>query len=228
MPPPLDPKTPRLRRPAALLAAAAGLALLAGCDVHENADLGNGKQLFAEKCGACHVLAEAGTKGTQGPDLDAAFAQARRDGMDRDTIEGVVERQIKFAQGGQMPVNLVRGQAVEDVAAYVASVAGKPGIKTKPVAGGGEGPGAQLFASQGCGSCHTLKAAGTSATIGPDLDQTLKGRGAAYVRQSIADPDAKLATGFARGIMPSDYGRKLSPKDLKALVDFILKSVKAG
>jgi cytochrome c6 len=41
---------------------------------------------------------------------------------------------------------------------------------TKHPAPAANGPGRQLFAST-CGSCHTLKAAGTHGTIGPDLDQ---------------------------------------------------------
>jgi mono/diheme cytochrome c family protein len=31
--------------------------------------------------------------------------------------------------------------------------------------------GKTIFASQSCGGCHTLKDAGTSGTVGPDLDQ---------------------------------------------------------
>ena len=47
-----------------------------------------------EKCGACHTLARAGTKGTQGPNLDESFRQALRSGMGRNTVEGVVHDQI--------------------------------------------------------------------------------------------------------------------------------------
>jgi mono/diheme cytochrome c family protein len=41
--------------------------------------------------------------------------------------------------------------------------------------GGGEGDpeaGASVFESAGCGSCHTFEAAGTSGTIGPNLDES--------------------------------------------------------
>jgi mono/diheme cytochrome c family protein len=216
-----------MKRPIGLitLAIVGGLAF-AGCDLHPNADTERGKALFAQKCGSCHILKEAGTKGTSGPDLDAAFGQARADGMDSDTFEGIVNRQIEFPdQGGEMPANLVKGQAVKDVAAYVASVAGVPGVKTRPVVAGG-GPGAQLFSAQGCSSCHTLKAAGSSSTIGPNLDQVLRGKDAAYIEKAIVEPDAEIATGFGKGVMPADYGTKLKPNELKQLVDFILKSLK--
>jgi cytochrome c oxidase subunit 2 len=67
-------------RPLATLATAAGLAVAslvgAGCGVNSGvaqpggADLNHGKQLFAATCGGCHTLADAGTHGTTGPDLD--------------------------------------------------------------------------------------------------------------------------------------------------------------
>jgi cbb3-type cytochrome c oxidase subunit III len=208
--------------------ALAGALVLTGCDLHANADKDKGKALFAQKCGSCHTLKEAGTNGTVGPNLDAAFVQGRADGMDSDTFEGIVNRQIRFPdQGGEMPANLVKGQEVKDVAAYVASVAGVRGIKANPIVAGG-GPGAQLFSGQGCSSCHTLKAAGSSATIGPNLDQVLKGKDAGFIQKSIVDPNAEIATGFGKGVMPQDYGKKLKPAELKQLVAFILKSVRGG
>src|SRR5688572_3749014 len=73
---------------------AAGVAMT-GCDVSEDADLERGRALFQTKCGTCHALAQAGTSSTVGPDLDASFAQSRADGMDNDTIEGVVQTQIE-------------------------------------------------------------------------------------------------------------------------------------
>jgi mono/diheme cytochrome c family protein len=105
-------------------ALALGASLLAGCGTDEP-DLAKGKQLFTQKCAACHTLAEAGTKGTLGPNLDEAFKQSIADGLGRDTIEGVVSEQIKLPEGGQMPANLVEGADREAVSAYVADVVGK-------------------------------------------------------------------------------------------------------
>jgi len=73
-----------------------------------------------------------------------------------------------------------------------------------------------------CGSCHTYEAAGTSAAVGPDLDKTLAGKDAAFILESIVNPDAEIAPGFAAGIMPKDYGEKLSDKQLADLVAFLL------
>jgi mono/diheme cytochrome c family protein len=102
------------------------LAALSACG-NGSADQAKGKQLFTQKCGACHVLANAGTKGTQGPNLDLAFTQDIRDGIGRSTIEGVVRAQIKVPQGGVMPAKLVTGDDADDVAAYVANAIGKKG-----------------------------------------------------------------------------------------------------
>lgn len=121
--------------------AVAALAVAApGCG-KEEPDLENGKRLYTgqlaegqkapegyQPCGACHVLARANTTGTAGPDLDAAFRAARRDGMGEKTIEGVVEDQINAPlRDSGMPADLVEGDDARDVAAYVAAVAGEPG-----------------------------------------------------------------------------------------------------
>jgi mono/diheme cytochrome c family protein len=108
---------------AGLLAAVAALALSA-CSAHpaaENANLVSGKQLFVQKCGSCHVLARAGTKGTTGPDLDQAFQQAIKDGMPRSDFAGAVHGQILHPnRDGVMPAKLVTGDKAYDIAAYVA------------------------------------------------------------------------------------------------------------
>lgn len=120
---------------AAVLLAVASALLLSACGREEAEDLANGKELFIARCSACHALARAGGGGTQGPDLDEAFAQARRDGMGEETVEGVVLRQIQFPlRNSIMPKDLVTGQDAEDVAAYVAEVAGMPGEDTGKLA----------------------------------------------------------------------------------------------
>ncbi|MGH3040491.1 MAG: c-type cytochrome [Gaiellaceae bacterium] len=124
----------RARPFAALLAVAALLA--AGCGGgeeatgFEDANRSNGKALFVAgadgkaSCGSCHTLADAGTAGTAGPNLDQAFGYGCKQGFAEDTVFSVVHGQIDLAQGA-MPADLVTGQDAVDVAAYVASVAGK-------------------------------------------------------------------------------------------------------
>lgn len=129
----------RPKRLAALAAGALVTALAAsGCGRQEESDKINGKALYAQKCGSCHILARAGTKGAQGPNLDEAFGPARRDGLGERTVAGVVERQIAHVRrSSKMPEDLVTGQDAKDVAAYVAFVAGQPGKDTGALANAG-------------------------------------------------------------------------------------------
>jgi mono/diheme cytochrome c family protein len=135
-----------LARSLALAATLAGAVLSAGCGTggmaSSKADVANGKQLFVQKCGSCHTLADAGTLGKIGPDLDDAFSGPRSEGFKESTIRNVVRDQILFpvsnpvgfvkGPDGQeqrapgMPAKLVTGSDAKDVAAYVASVAGLP------------------------------------------------------------------------------------------------------
>jgi mono/diheme cytochrome c family protein len=104
-----------------------------GCTVKRgaNADLIAGKQEFIAKCGSCHTLARAGTKGTVGPKLDYAFQAAVEGGLGRTAIRTVVEGQIENPNPqGAMPSGLLQGEAIKDVAAYVAQVAARPGADT--------------------------------------------------------------------------------------------------
>jgi mono/diheme cytochrome c family protein len=208
--------------------ATAALAGLTGCDLQENADLDNGEQLFTQKCGTCHSLTGAGTTATVGPSLDTAFAASRASGMDQDTIEGVVESQISNPRPASpeqtdiyMPANLVEGDDLRDVAAYVASIAGVPGIQAPEFV-------APEFFATNCGGCHTLSQAGTTGTVGPNLDQVLPGQSPAQISESITAPDAQIAGGFPPGVMPQNYGTTLTPEDLQALVTFLTQSVGGG
>jgi cytochrome c oxidase subunit II len=113
--------------------------------------------------------------------------------------------------------------------AWMAKRAGAAGAA--PAAGGaapsgGGASGKQIFAqgaSPACGSCHTLADAGTTGTTGPNLGQVLKGKDAAFIRQSILQPNAQIAKGFGPNIMPPNYGSTLSKQQLDALVAYLEK-----
>jgi mono/diheme cytochrome c family protein len=201
---------------------------LTGCDLGPKANVDKGQQLFTQKCGSCHTLTGAGTNGDIGPNLDYAFKQARANGFDSDTIKGVVEYQIAHARPASpqqtdvyMPQDLVTGQDAKDVAAYVASVAGVPGIKAPVFAP------PQFFATN-CGGCHTLAQAGTTGTTGPNLDQTLKGMSAAEISQSISDPNAKITPGYPANVMPQNFGQTLTPPQLQQLVAYLQQATGGG
>jgi cytochrome c oxidase subunit II len=93
--------------------------------------------------------------------------------------------------------------------------------------------GKSAFANNGCGSCHTLKAAGSTAKIGPDLDKLpaeAKGAGKpleAFVRESIVNPDAYVAPGYPKNVMPKTFAQ-LPKSQLDALVQYLVASSKSG
>jgi cytochrome c oxidase subunit II len=97
--------------------------------------------------------------------------------------------------------------------------------------GGGAPDGRALFVegdgdSAACGACHTLRAAGTNAATGPDLDEVLRGQTAEQVRESIVNPGARITEGFSQGLMPANYGRVYSDEEVDALVDYLVESTR--
>ena len=100
--------------------------------------------------------------------------------------------------------------------------------------GTGEAPagaaaaGKQIFTASAqppCASCHTLAEANATGTVGPDLDQVLQGKDAAFIHESIVNPEAEIAQGFTGGIMPATYSDQLDDQELADLVAFLEQSV---
>jgi mono/diheme cytochrome c family protein len=216
------PKPIRLITP--LVALVAAVLVISGCGT-TSPDIAHGRVLFEKDCGICHTLAQAGTSGAVGPNLDDAFAAAREaGGFDGATIEGIVKAQVdnpRPANGNpsaSMPAHTAEGTDLDDIAAYLGKYAGVPGAAPPEVEGG---PGAQVFADNGCGSCHTLAAANSGGVTGPDLDEVLPGQQESEIEESIVDPEAKIAQGYPKGVMPQEFGTKLSEEELKELVKFL-------
>ncbi len=216
------PKPIRLFAPLAALLAA--VLVITGCGT-TSPDIARGRILFTSKCGICHTLAQAGTTATIGPNLDDAFAAAREvGGFDAATVEGIVKNQIDNPRpsngnpAASMPAHTAEGIDADDIAAYVGKYAGVPGAAPPEVEGGA---GAQVFANNGCGGCHTLAAANSGGTTGPDLDEVLPGQKEAEIEESIVDPEAKIAEGYPAGVMPQEFGTKIPPEELKELVKFL-------
>ena len=228
-----------MKRPYRVGALGAGLAavalLAAGCGTGGVASAGqppdtqSGQQLFTASCGSCHTLSAAGTSGTIGPNLDNAFAADVKQGYPQSSIENVVLDQIRLGSGPlatyttikngkgftpqtPMPADIVKGQDAIDVAAYVASVAGQGGFST----GGGFASlgtdGAAIFKGAGCAGCHTLAAAGSTGTVGPNLDQ-LKPSTSVVAHQVMV----------GGGAMPAFQG-KLSPAQIQAVAQYVSSS----
>ena len=189
---------------------------------------GAGKDLFTQRCGGCHTLADAGTNGTIGPDLDDAFAQAREAGMTSDTFTQVVASQIRYpienpvtdAPGmpgpdgpmGTLPsCDDVEGegfcvddqdQAIQDVAVYVGAVAGTGITAEQPM------DGKSIF-SANCGSCHTLADAGTTGAVGPNLDESRP------PKELVVD---RVTNG--QGAMPA-FSDSLDEQQIQAVSDYV-------
>jgi len=136
-----------VRTTLALVGSLAVATVLGGCQLADSGtNVVNGKEQFVAKCGSCHTLARAGSTGVTGPNLDEAFARARQDGFGQDTFEGIVHRQILHPAirpqmdpktrkpTTSMPAKLVTGEDAEDVAAYVAEAAARPGADTGALA----------------------------------------------------------------------------------------------
>jgi cytochrome c oxidase subunit II len=88
----------------------------------------------------------------------------------------------------------------------------------------------------GCGGCHTFADAGSTGQVGPNLDELAAAAGRrkpgtapeAYVEESIVRPDAFVVEGFPRGTMPSNFGQRLTPQEIDALVSYLLSGDKGG
>jgi mono/diheme cytochrome c family protein len=87
---------------------------------------------------------------------------------------------------------------------------------------GSPAAGRAVFTSAGCGACHTFAPAGTSGSVGPDLDEALQGKNAEFIRQSIVDPNAEITQGYSAGVMPQNFGQELSPQQLNDLAAFLM------
>ena len=198
-----------MRRGAALLALATAL-LAAGCGtggISKSGDSDKGKKLFLAKCAGCHSLADAGSHGNQGPNLDDAFGPSRRQGFKEVTIQQVVKQQIDLANA-PMPRNLVTGADADAVAAYVAQVAGNAAASKNPTSG------KDIFVAN-CGSCHTLKDAGTKGNVGPNLDQ---------LSPDLSRVQRQVINGG--GVMPAFKGT-LTPAQITAVAKYV-SSVAGG
>ena len=209
-------------RRAALLSLAA--LALAGCGTgglaEENADTSEGKLLFVQRCGACHTLREAGTQGSSGgnpaagPNLDQAFAGPKSEDFEESTIREAVRDQIEFPTP-PMPEDLVEGAEADAVAAYVATVAADPEAEVAlPAGAGGDDP--KLLFQSNCGSCHVLADAGTSGTIGPNLDQ---------LKPSLQAAITQITNGG--GGMPPFKGQ-LTQAQIRALAQYIVRVTSQG
>jgi cytochrome c oxidase subunit II len=112
------------------------------------------------------------------------------------------------------------GLACAGAAMTIAAFAG--GGQAEPAAPPNPDRGAEVFAQQGCGGCHTFKPANATGGFGPDLSLALTGMARDDVMRAIVLPDADVSAGYDPGIMPQDFARRIAPQDLEALVTYLM------
>jgi cytochrome c6 len=225
-----------MRRLAGVLVFVAVALLAVGCGaegVPSESGASQGKEQFVSSCGSCHVLGDAGTQGRIGPNLDDAFQHVREEGFDESSMRSLVRNQIQYpvedpvtgeagmpgpdetlpeCEGENEPANCVESQdeAADAISAYVASVAGTEASIQAAAGGGAQGTdGKSIFTSAGCGSCHVLADAGTSGTIGPNLDES---------KPAVELAIDRVTNGS--GAMPS-FRDQLSEAQIRAVAEYV-------
>ncbi len=92
--------------------------------LHLNADQQRGRELFARSCAVCHALAASKAVGRIGPNLDVRVGSqiATAGGRRALVLSAITEGRARGL--GQMPAQLYQGREAEQVAEFVAAVAG--------------------------------------------------------------------------------------------------------
>ena len=195
-------------------------------------DPAKGARLWDSKgCSDCHSY--GGRGGEDAPPLD--FMRGHMSAREIADMSGQVwdhlPAMLPHFREEKIPVPTFTQGEMADLIAFLHSgkgakkgaAPGHPGMSGMSGMGGqmGTAAGKAVFLSAGCGACHTFAAAGTKATVGPNLDAALKGESTAVVRESILDPNATIAPGYQKGVMPTAYRSQLSMQQISSLVAFL-------
>jgi cytochrome c2 len=202
-------------------------------------DPARGARLWQSKrCSDCHSY--AGRGGEDAPPLD--YMRGHMSAREIADMSGQVwdhlPAMLPHFREEKIPVPTFTQGEMADLIAFLHSgkgakasassahpgMTGMSGMSGMGQMGGARGKG--VFLSAGCGSCHTFAAAGTRATVGPNLNTALKGKSAAFVRQSIVDPNATIASGYQQDVMPATYQSQLTARQIADLLTFLLQRPK--
>jgi mono/diheme cytochrome c family protein len=200
-------------------------------------DPARGARLWQSKrCADCHSYAGRGGEDAPALDYMRGHMSAREIADMSGQIWDHLPAMLPHFREEQIPVPTFTQGEMADLIAFLHSgkgakagaPPGHPGMTGMSGMGGHMGAtrGKGVFLSAGCGACHTFAAAGTKATVGPNLDATLKGKSAAFVRESILDPNAIIAAGYRAGVMPTSYRSQLTMRQIADLVVFLAKKRK--
>jgi cytochrome c5 len=104
--------------PGLVIAGNEGSKRAGNADIKLTASERRGRELFGRTCNQCHTLAAAHTDGRTGPNLDELKPPKSL------VLDAILNGRARGA--GRMPARLLQGKDAEDVAAFVARVAGRP------------------------------------------------------------------------------------------------------
>jgi cytochrome c551/c552 len=142
------------------------------------------------------------------------------------SLGGEKTKTVTVSAGGTTPSTTT--------ASTTTAATGTTSAGTSTAAGGAAlAAGKSVYNANGCAACHTFAPANSSGTVGPNLDTAPTADAQkdnmplpAFVKQSIVDPNAYIAPGYPKGVMPTTFGSSLSPAQLNALVAFIVSGQK--
>jgi len=193
--------TPRMKQALVSLGFAVA-AMAAGAETkvklpNGRADLASGEKLFQHHCALCH-----GPKGEggRGPMLTRAKLSRAPDDA---ALMKVLEQGIR---GTEMPgADSMSEREMRQTAAYVRSLGKTP---QKPVPGN-PASGAEIYRGKGaCATCHSIK--GEGGISGPDVAGIGGGRRAAYLRESLVDPQAAVPEGYLLMTVATKTGQNVT------------------
>ena len=201
-----------------------------------------GAMLFQARCSGCHSLSAAASNGSAANVRKALKYNGPNFNQRKETYERAI---YAISNGGfsgaVMPQNIFTGDDAKLVAQFVAKYSGKdvntpvsPSTMGGGMGGSGGGAaapapkqdlasiGASVFAQNGCGACHQLSAAGANGKVGPTLNG-IGGDPAAMIKQSIVNPNAVVEPGYAKNVMPQNFGQMLTAEQVNGLVAYLQK-----
>jgi ubiquinol-cytochrome c reductase cytochrome c subunit len=136
----------------------------AAAPAQDATQISQGHALFITSCASCHGLDAQGT--TQAPSLIGAGAAA----VDFQMSTGRMPAKDLTAENARKPQVEFTEAQIHDIAAWVASLGGGPGIPSQQqvsTAGANTALGSELF-STNCAQCHGFAGAGGALTYGKD------------------------------------------------------------
>jgi cbb3-type cytochrome c oxidase subunit III len=200
----------------------------------------NGAVIYETACSECHGPQGEGILG-RAPALNSEYLFGNR--LDEIGYQGTLESYLTLTVAGGRPVKTsgdysavmptwsqeyggpLREDQVRDVVAFVMNWAPGAGEGAAAAeAAASDDPvvrGRALFTqTAGCAACHTVDGVSTGQ-VGPNLTNIYAEKGPDYIRESILDPNAVIAEGFAPNIMPQTLKDLLTPEQIDDIIAFL-------